>query len=421
MSARHRPGIRYDDGVVFAAALMVRVAYMAMVGPSFEGPYWIVAGDWLGKTSARALGIVPTDFEPLYPAFLALVRVVAGDRPFVAQLVQTVIAACGAVIFARLTRAVAGERVSWCAAALYVCDPLLVKQSGEDAPFVLVALVVVGFVAAVAERRSLAATALGTALLVSSRIAALPLVACGVLLLLHRHDRVRATLVGAAAVATLIVSASVTGVWWPTRSGWNLYIASLPAASELAPVYDADALEPYAAAFVERQSAAGNRPLTDLDADRALTRAALSIFAADPGHALVGRFENLWHFFWPPLVPLMTRGEGAVVEIDSRGHLVSVRGGAARPRLERVVYVPYYSMILAAAVGGVLMRWRRWSGADSLFVAAVATFALVHGLYFPGTRYRGPVECVFLFYAGVVAERLARRLAPSHPSTATAA
>jgi len=31
------------------------------------------------------------------------------------------------------------------------------------------------------------------------------------------------------------------------------------------------------------------------------------------------------------------------------------------------------------------------------------TFACVHAVFFPSTRYRAPVEFVFLFYAGVAA------------------
>jgi hypothetical protein len=66
--------------------------------------------------------------------------------------------------------------------------------------------------------------------------------------------------------------------------------------------------------------------------------------------------------------------------------------------------------VLALAAMGLWLRRGELPG-DVVLWAIVATFVVVHAIYFPTTRYRVPIEFVLLFYAAVALDR--RVLQPS--------
>ena len=66
------------------------------------------------------------------------------------------------------------------------------------------------------------------------------------------------------------------------------------------------------------------------------------------------------------------------------------------------------SFVMAAAAFGVYLR-RRVLAQDAVLWAIVGVFVLVYAIYVPATRYRAPMEFVFLFYAGVALEYAMKR------------
>ncbi len=191
----------------------------------------------------------------------------------------------------------------------------------------------------------------------------------------------------------------------PTRSGLNLFVGNSRYAAQLIPKYDPDLLQDEAEALVER-----DRPDLNADSDRGRARSgstylaerALADMRRDPLRTLERKAANVAYFFWPRLVPWRVRGDDTriVVGPDDR---VTVVDSHPRALVEEIGYSVPYTCVLVAAIAGVLMR-RRALGRDAILWCILGTFVAVHAIYFPGTRYRSPVEFVLLFYAAVAAD-----------------
>ena len=80
-----------------------------------------------------------------------------------------------------------------------------------------------------------------------------------------------------------------------------------------------------------------------------------------------------------------------------------------RPRIEVLAYSAFYTPVLLAALIGIYLRRRDLLRRDAVLWCVIGTFAAIHALYFPATRYRAPVEFVLLFYAAAPANELFRR------------
>ena len=423
------------DGALLLLAALPRLAYLLIDRPPFAGPYGLWPDQLLASGSLGFSGVRGTDFEPIYPMFLAAARIVSRDRVIGVQLLQIAVSSVGAILLYRLANALTGRsRVAMFSALLYAGDLLLIKQSVGQSPFVLVTTLMIAFayalVTATAATRIVGA-GLILGLLVLTRTMTLPL-AGGVLVILAVEGRAGAALAATVAALALILpwsvrNHSVNDSWWPTRNGLNLFISSVPAATTLIPDYDVDLLEPLAETVIAEELRGPNddSPESVREIDRVLTRRALSNFSADPLRTLEGRAWNLAHYFWPPLVPYYVQGPQTRIVIDSSGE-VAVVGAVTRSRVEIIAYSVSYGLVLLAAIAGALERRHALLRRDAMLMWILGTFALTHALYFPATRYRAPVTFILLFYAAVAFDRgydalRNRRRAPTNASTATPA
>jgi len=410
------PGITRRAGaaeaLLFILAAVPRLLYVFVGHPEFSGPYWLASSDLIARASLGRPDLNATEFEPVYPAFLAAARVLTGDHVLGVQMLQIAVSCLGVVLLFRLAHLLAGRRAAWIAALLCCGDLLLIKQAAGQSPFVVVTTLLIAFVyafecAGTTARAAWAGIVLGSVLL--ARFMTVPLVACAmVILALNHRPRAAAALV----VGTLLLvvpwsirNYGINGSVWPTRSGLNLFISSLPAAAALVPDYDVDLLVPLADPVIAEglgngADASSVSTISLREVDRILTWRALENMGADPVRTAAVRLTNLGHYFWPPLVPYYVQGRSTRVVIGTEGD-VAVLDPVARSRLEIVLYSALYALVLGCACAGAFLRRSFWFGADAILLSAVATFAATHAVYFPATRYRAPVMFVALFYAAV--------------------
>jgi hypothetical protein len=401
----------------------VRLAYVLVFEPPFHGVYWDLATSLVRDRTMTLDGVVDSQFEPLYPLFLAGIRMVIGDQPAAVQMVQVVVVSLGGLALHHLALALDGRpQLAAIAAGLYAVDPLLVRHAGaaSDLGLAATALIVFAyaFVRGVSDVRIvLAGGALGLAVLTrSSAVLLAPL--CAIVLLHRRRVRAAGLFLIAAAVFSLpLVARSyvVSGSVWPTRSGLNLYIGNSPYTAVLLPNHDLDLLEEYAAA--DAAAELGDRALESPDfrraVDVALTRHAVSYMAAHPLRTLGEKVRNLGHLLSPRLVPFFTAADDTRA-IDRSGELI-VENARRRPAIEHIAYSAFFTPVLIAALIGVYVRRARL-GRDAVLWCVAASVVTVHAIYSPATRYRAPMEFVLLFYAaaalsaglGVRQERLRR-------------
>jgi hypothetical protein len=404
--------------VLFATALVPRVLYLLYARPAAANYQWDLASSVLADGSLSVDGIKTTAFEPLYPLFLAASRLLAGDHPALVRLIQCGVGAIGAVLLYRLTRAVTGRaRASVIAASLYAGYPLLIRYGVDLSDTTLMAVLLVGFAGAFVTadtpwRSARAGAWLGFALL--TRTMALPLVPLGAAIQWRERGWRAAAALTAAALLVVAPYAvrnyRLNGTPLPTRSGLNLFISNCDYTAGVQPDYGPDILVGYAASVLDRSGGVGgpSSPARERAEDDAYSRLALAHVAADPLGTFTLKLRNIGYFFSPTLTPSRDPTADIVFHPGAQGQF-TIEGDRPRPAVDRIAYSMSYGPVLALALAGVWIRRRERRGAAILW-SVVATFALVHAVYFPTTRYRAPIEFVLLLYAASALDRFVARI-----------
>lgn len=409
---------------LFAAAFVPRALYLLYARPAPENYQWALASSLLTNGSLSLDGVTTTAYEPLYPLFLAGARLLVGNHAGLVRVIQCGVGAVGAVLLYRLTAALTGRwRAGVIAASLYAAYPLLIRYAVDLSDTTLTAALLVGFAGAFltadTARRSAGAGAwLGFVML--TRAMALPLVFLGTALLWR--DRGWRAAAAFAATAVLVVAPymvrnhALNGALLPTRSGLNLFISNCDQTAGIVPEYGPDILEDYAASVLDRRGgiAGPASPARERAEDAAYTRLAFAHVAANPLGTLALKLRNIWYFFSPMLTPSRDPRAAAVFHLDAKGQF-TVANSRPRPAVDRVAYTLSYVPVAAFALVGVWIRRREFRG-DAILWAVVATFAVVHAVYFPTTRYRAPIEFVLFVYAAVAIDR---RCFGNHPLSDT--
>ena len=395
--------------LLFALGLLIRLGYLFVFTPPFEGTYWNLSTSLLRDSSLAIDGHAITHFEPLYPLFLAGARWLSRDQALLVQVFQSLIASLGTAYVYGLAHALTGRRsVAAIAALLHALDPLLVRQAVAPSDLALATTLLVAFAYYFVSGTTRVATALAggvLGLVILTRTMTMPLAALAALVVVAER-RFQSALVLVAGVLVLVLpflvrNLSVNGSWWPTRSGLNLYVGNSPHSAAMLPDYDPDILEVEAEALIDRELAgfSGTQPEYDHAADALLTRYAVAYMADDPLRTLRQKALNGLYFFSPRLVPFFPVTTETRAVIDRSGRVV-VENPGQRPRIEVIAYAAFYAPVLVAALFGIFLR-RRYLRRDAILWCITATFVAVHVLYFPATRYRAPMEFVLLFYAAV--------------------
>jgi hypothetical protein len=403
---------------VFVAALILRLAYLAMFRPPFDSVYWELATSILQNHSLTINRTPLIDFEPLYPLFLAATRLLVGDDPLKSQVGQATVASLGTIFVYRLAIALTGRSgLATIAATLFACHPLLVRQASIASDLWLATTLVVAFAhlfvwASSPRRMAIAGFALGLVLL--TRSMTLPLLVFAPLVLLSQRrvkEAACVTLVAGLVFTPYVVrNRIVSGSWTPTRSGLNLYLGNTPYTAALLPAYDLDLLQDHAHVLLSQQRwrlESGSAQYASA-ANQFLTEQARTHITDDPFRAARNMALKAIYFFWPVLVPYYVAAADTHLVVDQSGEIL-VRNASPRPKVEVITYSLFYIPVLLTGVAGVYLRRGEWR-ADAILWCTVATFVGVHALYFPATRYRAPIAFVLLFYAAVALDALGIRL-----------
>jgi hypothetical protein len=408
--------------LLFGAAAVPRILYLLLFDPHFEGQYWALS-DSLVRTGTFTIDEVPiTDFEPLYPTFLAIARLLVGPSVVAVQLVQIACASLGAVLLFQLTSTLTGSRrPALIAALLFAANPLLIRHASSLTDSSLTTVLLVGFAAASAARygtRGAVLPAVWLGLAVLSRMTVLPIVI--LMAAIHTwRGQVRDAAVVAVIVALMVVPWMVrnhraNGAWWPTRSGLNLYIGNSPYTAALLPDHDLDLLEPvaYDQASVARPDLSPDSAEYASQIDTYLSTVSIAHMIESPVATVTQKLENMLFFVSPYLIPHYVTGPDTRVRIEPPDSAI-VEDFVVRPRLQILSHAFSSSVVLVAAAAGVYLR-RGKLAADAVLWAVFLSFVFVHAMYFPATRYRAPMEFVLFHYAGVAMANLDVRRVWNH-------
>ena len=405
--------------VVASVAWACRLAALWLTRPPFAGLYWTLSDDILQHAQLGFEGTPTTDFEPLYPLFIAFARSIAGGELAV-QMIQAAVAAAGAAALFALTDALTGSRRTAIAAGLlYAVYPLLVRHSVDLGDTALLTTLLVAFAAAwmtITNGRRAAVAGLLLGLVVLTRAMTLPIVVIGFVLLLRDRGPSLASAFSVAALVLVVPFAlrnyALNGALMPTRGGWNLFIGNCE--YEVLPEHGPDVLNEYASAIVIRAglTPGPESPIEERDTDRVLRNHALRYMREHPVRTALAKLHNVWYMFTPRLVPYREPTDDTRIHFTSDGALV-VENTRPRPLWHQVVHGVSYAAVMAAAAIGIYKRRSFLLNRDAMLWAIVATFVIVHAIYFPSTRYLAPISFVWLFYA-------AAAVTP-HPADARAA
>jgi hypothetical protein len=395
------------EALLFLIAAVPRVVYLFTLRPRFESPYWALSGSLIRTGTLSVDGIPITDFEPLYPIFLAGVRTIVGDSILGAQLAQVALASFGAVLMFRLTCALTGSRrPAIVAAMLFAIHPMLVRHASSASDSALTSVLVLAFVgASISERSGSIIPGLWLGLAVLSRATLMPLIPLAAIVQAWRGKIVAAVLVvGVAACALapwILRSYLVNGSWLPTRSGINLYIGNSPYTPALFPEHDLDLLEgpAYQMASAARPDIAPDDPDYVVRINAYLTRASVAHMLQSPLSTARLKLEKVAYFLSPYLTPHYVAGPQSRVRLAPPATVI-VENFVERPPFQIVVYFVFTAFVMAAAVVGVYLR-RQTIRTEAMLWAVALTVVTVHTIYFPASRYRTPMSFVFLHYAAI--------------------
>ena len=396
---------------LWTLAAAVRLLYLAAAQPPFTLYYWDAASSLIQFGSLALEGVTTAAIEPLYPLFLAAVRLVAGDRPLLVQTVQTLVASAGAVYLYKLAVALTGRRqVGTAAAMLFAVYPLLIRHSVDGTESALLTTLLIAFACRFVTMRGIVDAAavggwLGLAIL--TRVVALPLL---VIVPLIASTRSRRAAIAMAGTALLVLAPwavrnySLNGEVMPARAGINLFIANSEYSSGVIADYGPDILLPYARSRLAAEGLADlpDTPRAEQQGDAAYRRLALAQIRRHPVDTLRLKIRNVFTFFSPVLVPHRDTSAATEIRLGEDGRS-TVLYSIPRPLSHRIMYSLSYSAVIALAGLGFYRR-RHDLAADAILWWVLLTFAAVHAVYFPSTRYRAPVDFVFLFYAGVAVD-----------------
>jgi len=414
-----RWGSRYADAsrpaALFAIAAAARIIHLLIVRPPLDGPYLALADGLVQQGTFGGGGLPSTAFEPIYPALLAVGRVLFGNRTILIQIAQAGAAAFGAVLMYDLAlRLTASRHAATAAGLMFALHPLLIRHATAATDLGLTSTLIVGFALAfVAIRNVRAAAAAGVwlGITVLTRSMTLPvLVPAAAILLARRQPREALALVAAAVllVAPLVIRTyALTGSPWPGRSGINLYIGNSPYTAALLPTYDLDLLEPEAyERFVRaRPDIAADDPRSAAEFDAFLTRQAIAFMADRPWTTARQKTLNVAYMLSPRIAPYAISGPDTRVRIQG-GTVAGVDNALSRSVAEIAAHAVTASSLLVAAAAGVYRRRRELLRSDAILWAIFATLVIVNAVYVPATRYTAPVQFVLMFYSAVACARL---------------
>ena len=396
---------------LWTLAAAVRLLYLAAAQPPFTLYYWDAASSLIQFGSLALEGVTTAAIEPLYPLFLAAVRLVAGDRPLLVQTVQTLVASAGAVYLYKLAVALTGRRqVGTAAAMLFAVYPLLIRHSVDGTESALLTTLLIAFACRFVTMRGIVDAAavggwLGLAIL--TRVVALPLLVIAPLISSTKSSRAAIAMAGTALLVLApwaVRNYSLNGEVMPARAGINLFIANSEYSSGVIADYGPDILLPYARSRLAAEGLADlpDTPRAEQQGDAAYRRLALAQIRRHPVDTLRLKIRNVFTFFSPVLVPHRDASAATEIRLGEDGRS-TVLYSIPRPLSHRIMYSLSYSAVIALAGLGFYRR-RHDLAADAILWWVLLTFAAVHAVYFPSTRYRAPVDFVFLFYAGVAVD-----------------
>ena len=401
---------------IFALAAVPRLLHLALAPIRFDDWQWGLATSLLTRGTLEHEGAT-TDFEPLYPLFVAAIRSVVGDRPALVLLVQGAVASLGAVLLFRLAEALSGSRrVGVSAGVLFAVYPLLIRHATDGTESALLATFLIAFAWAFVTAKTtggaaLAGTWLGLATLTRSMV--LPLVPLSIALMLWDGRR-RAAVGLLCAILVMapwaVRNYSLNGTLLPTRLGLNLFISN--SSYNVIPEYPPDILGDYAGLIASREGFERAIPSPEIDraADEMYLRFALREVSSHPWRTAWLKTKNLWYFFSPRLVPYYDLTDDTYIVLDENGAF-HVEHAEPRPVFHQLAYtVPYVFVLVMIAVAFASRRvsFRR----DAILWGIVGVFAAVQTIYFPTMRYRVPVEFALLYYAAVGMDALMVPLKP---------
>jgi dolichyl-phosphate-mannose-protein mannosyltransferase len=399
--------------LVFGLALVVRLVCLFVTRPAFDSVYWSLSDSLVRDGSLALDGIRTTAFEPLYPMFLAFTRIVVADSQPVVQAAQCIVASVGGVFLFRMAASLRGRaQVGLLAGTLYAFYPLLVRHSADGSDAALMTTMVAAFAAqfvSAATPAGFVLTGLWLGLAILTRSMALPLVPIGAAVLWRRRGwRAAAVLAGVSLMVVAPYAArnhALNGAILSTRSGLNLFISNSPYTSKIFPDHGPDVLGDYVHAMAQSHGIPDGPPSAVLERARDVmwTRLAFEQMVRNPADVIRMKANNVALFFSPRLVPYHDQTEATRLLIAGDGR-VTVENAPPRPWKYEFVFAASYGPVLALALIGVWLR-RNDLGDDAILWCILLTFVAVHAVYFPTTRYRVPVEFVFLFYAAVALDR----------------
>ncbi len=404
--------------ILSTAYIIPRVLY-ALLFLDFEKThsyYWELSGNLLQFGQLTKNDLFTTDFEPLYPLFLAGVRYIVHDNAFFVSLIQIFISTAGCLCLYNLACLLSNnKRVGIIAALLYSFYPYLIAQAGAFTvvtPLATLLIVCAYYFYKIMDLKSSIYSGICFGLSILMRSATLPILFLAICALAIKKYFRQALLVSGTALLIaapmFIRNHQINGSLMLTRNGENLFDGNLEYSDKIIPEYSVDILHYYIVDLIRKERPELiDRAVRD-ERDRFLTQKAVEFMKAHPWRTIRLRFVNIFYFFHPFIIPLRPMTENArFIWNDANGTFEVLNAGPLRGWKQYLHAVPYTFIFVTAIMGMYLRRdeFRR----DFILYSILFAFTAIYSIYFPVTHQRAPMDFILMFYSAYAVNLILER------------
>ncbi len=403
---------------VFVICVLPRIFYLLVDrnAPLVQASvYWDLSGEILRSGSLGPYGGQTTRIEPLYPAFLALCRLVTADKLFGVMLFQIALCGAGCVFLYKLCELLSNKRTAAIAVLLFSFYPYLIRQQISLIEVSLVTtLLIMGayFYSRMNGVKDLFYCAISFGLAVLARVALLPigLLALGAVFFKKRlRDGFILLLISTVIILPFFLkNYFLDGSFLTSRAGYDLYKGNNLYSGQLLPSYSLDVLTPYLYSELEKEKP-GLLNANENRIDRYFFGKAVQFAEQNKAKTLKLKLLNILYFFHLRVVPFHPFNLDSQFVVSKNGE-IHVENVSARNPIAEGTHVLFYGFILLAALVGIILRRKEWRK-DLILYFILASFTFVHSVYWPATRYRISMDFVLIFFAAFTVDRFFRKFA----------
>ena len=372
--------------------------------------YWALSTSLLHSESF----LLPiTEYEPIYPYFLYVLRLIGNDNILFVISTQIICATLTGYYLYRITHLLTSKKIiGYIAFLTFAIHPYLIMQSTsilDMTIFIMFLVIAVYYFYMDVFPRSYILAGLFFGLSVSTRASGLPIVLLTIIILLYRKQ-IKETLFFSIMFLLIFIpnylnNYKIDGSFFPpTRSGWDLVKGNNEIYDQILPKYSVDLLNTYIA---NKYFEANKHKINSSIRNDILTKNAMGFIHKNPIQTIKNNLKKFFYFYYPRIIPYYPMSLDTKLVID-KSKQINIINSIKRPVYKELIYTIFSSFLLILFLIGIYLR-RYNVRTDIILYVVLFMITAIHIVYWPSTRLKMPSEFVLIFFSSYSLNYLLRK------------